>query len=115
MYTDSAAAYAGAARARGVHHATVNHHIGQFARHQWLCGRQRLVGTQGLDGTWGLLRHFLRKHGNPSSDTLDAHIDQGPVGVRALRAPDEFVWRRNLRGADPFLALLQVIADGHWQ
>lgn len=102
VYTDSAAAYSAAAAARGCEHHTVNHHVGQFARQAIVQGRPVSVSTQGIDGTWGLLREFLRRHGCPTADLLAAHVD-------------EFVWRRNLHGRDPFLALLQAISDGCWQ
>lgn len=100
--TDSAAAYGRAANERGLTHFTVNHHAGQFTRQVVHNGRTFLAGTQGLDGTWGLLRRFLAGRGNPPAEHLPLHVD-------------EFVWRRNNRHRDLFRVLLDAIADGHWQ
>lgn len=98
VFTDHAAAYAQATANRGVTHFTVNHQAGVFSRIKVQDGaKPRVAGTQGLDGTWSLLRLFLRRHGNPVAGALPAHID-------------EYVWRRKLHGVDPFIHLLSAIA-----
>ena len=99
VFTDRARAYDRAASERRFKHASVNHKIGQFTRYMRLRRRWRTVGTQGLDGTWSLLKQFLRRRGNPRTTVVPEYIA-------------EFVWRRNLGKRDPFWALLEAASLG---
>ena len=77
-----------------------HHNQGEFVRNQRLWGKLRSVSTQGIDGTWGRLKTFLRSRGGISQDHLEASVK-------------EFQWRRNLPPSDdPFLSLLCSIRDG---
>ena len=105
VFTDSARAYKRAAQERHCFHASLNHKVGQFTKRVRILGRRRTAGTQGLDGTWGLLKAFLRDHGNPPTDLVPEYIG-------------EFCWRRLVRRQrqDPFWALLQCpVSDGLWE
>ena len=63
-------------------------------------GNLRVVSTQGIDGTWGRLKTFLRARGGVSQDHLESNIK-------------EFQWRRNLpEDADPLISLLSCVRDG---
>ena len=56
---------------------------GEFTRRERLQGKLRVVSTQGIDGTWGRLKTFLRSR---------------------MSNVKEFQWRTNLASdADPFI------------
>lgn len=86
----------------GVHFRSVDHNSGEFMRKETFRGRLRVVSSQGIDGTWGNLKNWLRSKGGISDDHILGYIK-------------EFQWRRNIAGADPFVVLCQHIKDGFFQ
>ena len=83
-----------------VHWSSVDHNKGEFVCKQRLWGKLRSVSTQGIDGTWGRLKTFLRSRGGISPDHLETSVK-------------EFQWRGNLPpSSDPFLYLFCCIRDG---
>ena len=103
LYSDGARAYESLAKEMGLRWSSVDHSIGEFVRRQRLWGKLRIVSTQGIDGTWGRLKTFLRARGGVSGDHLESNVK-------------EFQWRHNLPDdADPFISLLCCIRDGYFQ
>ena len=100
LFTDGARSYESTSKKIGLRWSSVDHNKGEFVRKQRLWGKLRSVSTQGIDGTWGRLKTFLRGRGRASADHLEACVK-------------EFQWRTNLSdNADPFLELLRCIRDG---
>ena len=100
LFTDGARSYESTCKKIGLRWSSVDHNKGEFVRKQRLWGKLRVVSTQGIDGTWGRLKTFLRGRGGASADHLEACVK-------------EFQWRTNLSdNADPFLELLCCIRDG---
>ena len=103
LYTDGARAYESICKEYGMKWSSVDHSSGEFVRKQKLWGKVRVVSTQGIDGTWGRLKTFLRARGGVSPDHLVSNVK-------------EFQWRRNLSDdSDVFFALLQCIKNGCFQ
>lgn len=103
LYTDGARAYESICKEYGMKWSSVDHSSGEFVRKQKLWGKVRVVSTQGIDGTWGRLKTFLRARGGVSPDHLESNVK-------------EFQWRRNLSDdSDVFFALLQCIKNGCFQ
>jgi len=101
LYTDGARAYESLSKELGFRWSSVDHSSGEFSRKQRLWGKLRVVSTQGIDGTWGRLKTFLRARGGVLTDQLESNVK-------------EFHWRANLPlDADPFISLLISIRDGH--
>ena len=70
---------------------------GQRTRREVVRGAQRVVSTNGIDGTWGRLKTWLRAKGGVPDGLLLGYIK-------------EFQWRANLdKDQDPFIALLECI------
>ena len=80
----------------------MDHNKGVFSRREVVRGRQRVVSTNGIDGTWGRLKTWLRAKGGVPDGHLLSYIK-------------EFQWRANLDNKDPFIALMECIRDGHFQ
>ncbi len=73
--------------------SSVANSAGEFVRKQRLWGKLRTVSTQGIDGTWGFLKTFLRSREGVPPQHLESDVKEYP-------------WRRNLpRDADPFFSL----------
>ena len=103
LYSDGARAYQSLAKEIGLRWSCVDHSSGEFVRRERLWGKLRTIYTQGIDGTWGSLKTFLRGRGGVHGDHLEANVK-------------EFQWRRNLPDdADPFISLLCCIRDGCFQ
>ena len=103
LYTDGARAYESLCKEIGLKWSSVDHSSGEFVRKQRLWGKLRVVSTQGIDGTWGRLKTFLRGRGGVFADHLESNVK-------------EFQWRRNLPDdADVFISLLLCIRDGYFQ
>jgi len=97
VFTDGARAYESLCKEYGLRWSSVDHSSGEFTRRERLWGKLRVVSTQGIDGTWGALKTFLRSRGGVHGDHLEANVK-------------EFQWRRNLPDdADPFISLLCCI------
>jgi len=100
LYSDGARAYESLAREKGIRWSSVDHSAGEYVRRERLWGKLRVVSTQGIDGTWGRLKTFLRARGGVSQDHLESNVK-------------EFQWRRNLlEDADPLISLLSCVRDG---
>jgi len=102
LYTDGARAYESLCKELGIRWSSVDHSSGEYVRRERLWGKLRVVSTQGIDGTWGRLKIFLRARGGVSEALLEENVK-------------EFQWRRNLpNNADVFFSLLECIKDGYF-
>lgn len=102
VMADGARAYIKAAKDHGLLLFTVDHQQGEFHREQRIRGRLRSISTQGIDGTWGRLKTWLKARGGAMPDQM--------LGVLK-----EYQWRANLKDNDPFVALVEHIRDGFFQ
>ena len=102
-HTDGDRAYESISNEYGLKWSSLDHSNGEFVRKEHLWGRLRVVSTQGIDGTWGRLKTFLRARGGVAVDHFESNVK-------------EFQWRRNLpHDADVFISLLLCIKDGGFQ
>jgi len=81
---------------------TVDHNKGIFVRKEHVRGKLCVISTNGIDGTSGRLKNWIRAEGGVDSGHILAYVK-------------EFQWMRDIGSADPLLTVMEHIRDRHFQ